>query len=305
MISHYFTLLIGAELFQNIMHIERESKLRIIKKKFTLLLLFFVAAIYNISAATKGLSINEPYIIVIDPGHGGGKIGAKGRKSTEKDIVLDISKKLKTLLEAQIPNAKVLLTRTTDIDVTFLSRIQLANKNKANIFISIHANSADVDIRVRNKNGKYVNSVRRNPKVRGTETLVLGFHRMAEQDVAIRENADLLLEDNYKEDFSDFNPSDPSSYIIFQLMRNQYRRESIKLASLIQGQYVKSAKIDRGVKEQGLAVLSKATMPAVLTEIGFISSPEEEEYMLSAKGQEEIAQNLTNAIKMYKEHLKI
>lgn len=275
----------------------------------TLLSLFIIPLSFSSSATAKTTptttSAKETFIVVIDPGHGGNKPGARGRQSAEKDIVLSVSKKLKSLLESQIPNVKVLLTRDSDVDVTFLSRIQLANKNKAHLFISIHANSADRDVRVRNKKGRYVNSVRRNPQVKGTETLVLGFHRTNEQDVAIRENADLLLEDNYKEDFDGFDPKDPSSYIVFQLMRNQYRRESIKLASLIQSQYVKSSKVDRGVKEQGLAVLSKATMPAVLTEIGFISSPDEEQYMLSGKGQAEIAQNLANAIKTYKEHLKI
>src|SRR5690606_23554111 len=166
----------------------------------------------------------ETFVVVIDPGHGGDKPGARGRNSAEKDIVLDVSKKLKTLLEQQIPNTKVILTRSTDIDVPFKTRSEIANKNKADLFISIHANSADRDVRVKNSRGRYVNSVQRNPQVRGTETLVLGFHRTGEQDVAIRENADLLLEDNYEEEYG-FDPRDPSTYIIFQLMRSQYRKE--------------------------------------------------------------------------------
>lgn len=247
----------------------------------------------------------KPFIVVIDPGHGGKAAGAYGRKSAEKDIVLAVSKKLKTLIEKQIPGSKVLLTRTTDVNVAFLARTELANKNKANLFISVHANSANVDVRVKNRQGRYVNSVKKNPQVQGTETLVLGFNRTGEQDIAMRENADLLLEDNYKEDFDGFDPKDPSSYIVFQLMRNQYRKESVKLATLMQEQFTKSGKKDRGVKEQGLAVLAKATMPAVLTEIGFISSPDEEDYMLSEKGQNEIAQNLTNAVKSYKQYYKL
>src|SRR5690606_1046344 len=256
------------------------------------------------TASVNHTSRKESFVIVLDPGHGGDKRGATGRKSAEKDIVLDVSKKVKTFLEDQIPSVKVILTRTIDEDVTFLARTEIANKNKANLFISIHANSADQDVRVKNSRGRYVTTVRRNPHVQGTETPVLGYHRMGEQDVAIRENADLLLEDNYQEDIAGFDPADPSSYIVFQLMKNQHRRESIKLASLMQQEYVKSAKGDRGVKEQGLFVLAKAAMHAVLTEIGFISSPEEEDYMLSEKGQNEIAQNIVNAIKSYKESIK-
>lgn len=261
---------------------------------------FFTFPTYAISNDEPG---KETFVVVIDPGHGGKIPGARGRRIAEKDIVLDVSKKLKELLEEQVSNVKVILTRDTDIDVPFKTRSDIANRNKANLFISIHANSADRDVRVRNKRGRYVTTVKRAPHVRGTETFVLGFHRSSEQDVAIRENADLLLEDNYEEEYG-FDPKDPSTYIIFQLMRNQYRKESIKLASLIQGEYTKSALIDRGVKELGLAVLAKAAMPAVLTEIGFISSPEEEDYMISQQGQIEIAQNLTNAIKAYKAYMR-
>lgn len=261
---------------------------------------FFTFPARAISDDERG---KETFVVVIDPGHGGKIPGARGRKVAEKDIVLDVSKKLKELLEEQEPSVKVILTRDTDVDVPFKTRSDIANRNKANLFISIHANSADRDVRVRNKRGRYVTTVKRAPHVRGTETFVLGFHRSSEQDVAIRENADLLLEDNYEEEYG-FDPKDPSTYIIFQLMRNQYRKESIKLASLIQGEYVKSALIDRGVKELGLAVLAKAAMPAVLTEIGFISSPEEEDYMISQQGQIEIAQNLANAIKAYKAYMR-
>lgn len=235
----------------------------------------------------------KAFTVVIDPGHGGDKPGAKGNKSYEKDIVLDVSIKLKKALEEKL-SSHVILTRTTDVDVPFRTRSEIANKNHADLFISIHANSA--------------NSTRtRNPQVRGTETLVLGFHRMSEQDVAIRENADMLLEDNYQEnnaDLGDFDPKDPSSYIVFKVMRRQYRDRSIRLATYIQNEFTKTDRPNRGVKEQGLAVLARASMPAVLTEIGFISSPSEEDYMLSEAGQEEIVKNLLEAIQNYKAALE-
>lgn len=229
------------------------------------------------------------FTVVLDPGHGGAALGAVGRRSKEKDIVLEVSLKLKKELEDKL-GINVLLTRTTDVDVAFRTRSEIANKNHADLFISIHANSANT-------------TRRKNPQVTGTETLVLGFHRMNEQDVAIRENADMLLEDNYEENNADligFDPKDPSSYIVFKVMKRQYRDRSIRLASLMQQEYITSNRPNRGVKEQGLAVLARASMPAVLTEIGFISSPSEEDYMLSEEGQAEIVKNLYNAIKNYK-----
>ncbi|MGN0004118.1 MAG: N-acetylmuramoyl-L-alanine amidase [Sphingobacterium composti] len=229
------------------------------------------------------------FTVVLDPGHGGAALGAVGRRSKEKDIVLEVSLKLKKELEDKL-NINVLLTRTTDVDVAFRTRSEIANKNHADLFISIHANSANT-------------TRRKNPQVTGTETLVLGFHRMNEQDVAIRENADMLLEENYEENNADligFDPKDPSSYIVFKVMKRQYRDRSIRLASLMQHEYATSNRPNRGVKEQGLAVLARASMPAVLTEIGFISSPSEENYMLSEEGQTEIVKNLFDAIKNYK-----
>lgn len=249
-----------------------------------------VATVFSISAIFAR-DPNNPtpkkkvFTIVIDPGHGGGKPGAIGRRSKEKDLVLDISKKLKVALENGLENVNVILTRTTDVDVDFWKRTDIANKNHADIFISIHANSA------------------KNSSARGTETLVLGFHRINEQDAAIRENADMLLEENYEENYKelgDFDPQDPSTYIVFKLLKRQFRAQSIKLASLMQTEYAKSNRINRGVKEQGLAVLAKAGMPAVLTEIGFINNREEENFMLSDAGQREIVDNLFQAIKTYK-----
>lgn len=265
-------------------------------KKISLSLFFlsivFLASsfIYNDSQEeNKTNSPKKNFTVVIDPGHGGDKPGAYGRKSKEKDIVLEVSKKLKKKLEEEL-GINVILTRSTDVDVPFRTRSEIANKNHADLFLSIHANSANT-------------TRRKNPHVVGTETLVLGFHRMSEQDVAIRENADMLLEENYEENNADlvgFDPKDPSSYIIFKVMKRQYRDRSIRFASLIQNEYVASNRVNRGVKEQGLAVLARASMPAVLTEIGFISSPTEEDYMLSEEGQNEIVKNLFNAIKKYK-----
>ena len=220
--------------------------------------------------------------IVLDPGHGGKDSGAKGRRAHEKNIALQVALKLGKKLESELPGVKVIYTRKTDVFIPLYERPALANQYKADLFISIHCNSASASAAV------------------GSETLVCGFNRMGSQDAAIRENASILLEDDYQDNYGGFDPKDPSSMIVFQLMKNQHRRESIKLASLIQDRYIGAGRRDRGVKEQSLAVLSTAGMPAVLTELGFMSNPSEENYMLSAAGQTEIVNNIFNAIKTYK-----
>lgn len=221
--------------------------------------------------------------VCLDAGHGGRDSGAKGRRSLEKNIALEVVLKLGKKIEKELPGVKVIYTRTTDVFVDLYARPAYANKHNADLFISVH-----------------LNSFSRSSAV-GTETLVSGFGRLSEQDVAIRENASILLEENYEENYGGFDPNDPSTYIVFSLMKREYRDQSIKLASLMQEAYTKNSKrVDRGVKEQSLAVLATAGMPAVLTEIGFISNPSEEEYMMSARGQAEIVQNIFNSIKNYK-----
>jgi len=239
--------------------------------------------------------------IVIDAGHGGHDSGAKGRQTLEKHLALQVALKLGKLIEAELPGVKVLYTRKTDEFVELYKRIYYANDNHADLFISIHCNSGGVSrVTSRNRKGKRVTSTVSNTSAKGTETLVSGYGRLGEQDAAIRENASLLLESNYKDNYQGFDPKDPESYIVFSLMKNQFRDQSIKLASYMQNEYVKSGRTNRGVWEKSLAVLARAGMPAVLTEIGFISNPDEEEFMMTDAGQSEITNNLLNAIKTYK-----
>jgi len=266
---------------------------------FSILFLLFLPIVS--SAVTSSDSVYTVKTIVLDAGHGGEIPGARGATSLEKDIALQVVLKLGKAIEREMPGVRVLYTRTTDVNVELYKRIEFANKNRADLFISVHCNAAPaVRVRRRNSSGKYYYVTQQNKSIRGTETFVSGFHRLGEQDAAIRENADILLEDNYEENYQGFDPNDPASYIVFSLMKNQFREQSIKLATLIQEQYRASGREDRGVQEQGLAVLAAAGMPAVLTEIGFISNPDEETYMKSEKGQAEIVQNLLNAIQHYK-----
>ena len=197
-------------------------------------------------------------------------------------------------------DVRVVYTRTIDVFVPLYDRIGIANKVKADLFISIHCNSMPLISQRYVVNGKAYYRKIPNPATKGTETFVAGFNRLKEQDVAIRENASILLEKNFKDNYDGFDPTDPESYIVFSLMKNAFRNQSIKLASLVQDEYVEAGRVNRGVKEQGLAVLQKAGMPAILTEIGFISNPEEEKYINSDEGQAEIVNNLLQAIKNYK-----
>lgn len=246
--------------------------------------------------------------IVIDAGHGGNKPGAKGRVSLEKDVALEVALKLGKKFEAEMPEIKILYTRTTDVDVDFYKRAALANDNHADIFISIHCNAMP-DRRVvagytKNKKGQRIPRYAyvKNTSTSGTETFVAGSHRLNEQDAAIRENADIKLEKDYKENYNGYDPNDPETFIILSLFKNIYRDKSLKLAKLVQDNYTNNDKrVNRGVKEQGLLILQRCGMPAILTEIGFITNPDEEEYMNSASGQAEIVNSIFNAVKTYKQ----
>ena len=245
--------------------------------------------------------------IVIDAGHGGGKPGARGKVSLEKDVALEVALRLGKKFEEEMPEIKVLYTRKTDVDVDFYKRAALANDNNADIFISIHCNSMP-DRKVvagytKNKKGQKIPRYAyvKNNVTKGTETFVAGSHRLNEQDAAIRENADIKLEKDYKENYNGYDPNDPETFIILSLFKNIFRDKSLKLAKLVQDNYTNNDnRVNRGVKEQGLLILQRCGMPAILTEIGFISNPEEEEYMNSVAGQTEIVNSIFNAVKTYK-----
>ena len=224
--------------------------------------------------------------VVIDPGHGGAKPGAQGKKSWEKDLTLSVAKKFGKIIEDNYPDVKVIYTRTTDVDISLAERAHIANRNKADLFISIHANS--------------------HPTIAptGVETFVMGLSESrANLEVAKKENADILLEADYKSnsDYNGFDPNAPETYVMLTMFQNAFIDKSLNLAQAIQSQYKQHIKtINRGVKQAELYVLYKTTCPSVLTEIGFISNPTEEAFMLSDEGQAKIAVCLFNAFMTYK-----
>lgn len=254
--------------------------------------------------------------IVLDAGHGGKDGTTRGAYSTEKDVALRTALRLGKLIEETLPDVKVVYTRTEDVFVPLYERIGLANQVKADLFISIHCNDMPVITQryisgyTKNKKGKrvpvYKTRRAKSTSTRGTETFVSGSGRIDEQDEAIkRENASMFLEDNYKENYEGFDATDPESAIILSLMKNTFRTQSLKFAKSIQDEYVRVGRVNRGVQEKSLAVLARAGMPAVLTEIGFLSNPGEEDYMNSEAGQIEITNCLLKAIQAYKLSVEI
>ncbi|WP_025146249.1 N-acetylmuramoyl-L-alanine amidase [Pedobacter jeongneungensis] len=252
-----------------------------------LITILFLSIFTAKQSSAQGYKIKT---IVIDPGHGGRKPGASGSFTKEKDISLKVGLKLGELIKEELPDVKVIFTRKTDIDVDLYRRAEIANEANADLFISVHCNSMPPG----------------NKHIKGVETLVAGSHRLKEQDAAIRENADIKLEKNYKSKYDGYDPNNPSSFILLSLLKNTFRDKSIKFAKLIQNSYIsRDERLSRGVKEQGVLVLQRCGMPAVLTEVGFISNTEEEKYINSQKGQNEIANSILEAIKTYKKNIEV
>lgn len=255
-----------------------------------LLALFLTIVLLGGFSFAQKREIGKVKTLVIDPGHGGDKPGAIGKKSMEKDIVLSVSLLFGKLVEDNFPDVKVIYTRNTDVDISLANRANLANKNKADLFISIHANSHTT------------------AQPTGVETFVMGLSQSrANMEVAKKENADILLEAGYKNnsEYQGFDPNSPESYVMFAMYQNAFIDKSLDFAQYIQNEYKSNLRtINRGVKQAELFVIYKTAMPAVLTEIGFISNPEEENFMTTKEGQAKIAICLFNAFCNYKANVE-
>lgn len=244
--------------------------------------------------------------IVIDAGHGGFRSGAAGSYSLEKNVTLQVALKLGKKLEETFPHIKIVQTRKTDVDVDWYRRAEIANDLKADLFISIHCNSMPDDRMLigKDKKGKPIYKYVKNKTTKGTETFVGAYRRINEMDAGIRENEEILKDKDYKKKGA-YDPTDPEELIMLSLYKSLYRTKSLDLAQKIQKNYTEVNKRgNRGVKEQGLLILQRAAMPSVLTEIGFISNPDEEDYINSASGQEEIVNAIVDAIKQYKKEVE-
>ena len=250
---------------------------------YGLKILFLFLIPYNIYASPPDPKSEGKWVIVIDPGHGGRDPGALGSFSKEKNINLAIALKTGEYISENLRNVTVVYTRNNDSTVDLIDRPRIANKNNADLFISIHTNWARVS------------------GVAGSETYVMGATKDEENlAVAIKENEVILLEDDYSTKYQGFDPKSPESYIIFTLMQNEFQKQSTDLALKIQTQFTEKAeRKNRGVKRAGFWVLFNTTMPSVLVESGFITNPSEEKFLNSNQGQDYMASAIYRACRDY------
>lgn len=223
--------------------------------------------------------------LVIDAGHGGHDAGAVGAFSKEKNINLSIALAFGKLVEANCPDVTVIYTRKTDKFVPLQERADIANRAGADLFISVHTNALP--------GGKIAY---------GPETYTLGMARAAANlEVAKRENSVILYEEDYKTRYSGFDPNSAESYIIFEFIQDQYMRQSVSLARSIQRAYVRTGgRKDKGVHQAGFLVLRNTSMPSVLTEVGFISTPAEERFLNSKEGVAKMGRSIYEGFLEYR-----
>jgi len=247
-----------------------------------------VAITLLISSATPIRTDFRVDTIVIDAGHGGHDPGTHGVKALEKNITLSIALKVGNYIKQNVPGVKVIYTRTDDRYIALDERANIANKNKADLFISIHANALS------------------RPEVHGTETYVMGPHKAdGNMEVAKRENAVILLDSNHEERYEGFDPNTPESYILFSLAQSAYQESSVKLADLIENQFKERVgRRSLGVKQAGFWVLWRTSMPSVLVEVGYLTNPNEEKYLSGDTGQDLIASGIYRAFKDYKNQIE-
>jgi N-acetylmuramoyl-L-alanine amidase len=278
------------------------------------------------------LSYNAPYQkaklkkIIIDAGHGGHDGGAEGKYSKEKDVSLAVALRLGKMVEEQMPDVEVVLTRTSDIYQSPPTKANIANFNKGDLFISIHCNSAppvrhseligyETEVYYTGKGKKKKKHTRKVAKYRnyttpnaakGTETYIWGAHKNDMKERAMRENESLYLDSATANFVKDFDPNSPDRMILYSLKTQQYFNRSANLALTVEEEFKKVGRISRQAQQRqvGIWVLQAVAMPSILVETGFISSPDEEDYLNSDSGQNEIVRCVVQALKRYKYSLE-
>ena len=240
--------------------------------------------IYIAFAATC-MAANNKFTLVIDAGHGGHDAGAVGHLTKEKIINLNVALAFGNLVEQHCPDVNVIYTRKTDIFIPLQERANIANRAGADLFISVHTNSLPA--------GRIA---------RGFETYTLGMHRAKDNlDVAMRENSVISLEKDYKQRYQGFDPHSSESYIMFEFIQTANMEKSVELARTIQQTVCNHAgRIDKGVHQAGFLVLRETSMPSCLIELGFISTPDEEEFLNSDSGVKTMANGIYKAFVAYK-----
>jgi len=252
----------------------------------SLLTLALIFLFSSISATVKSQKNSSAGLstVIIDAGHGGKDPGAVVGRACEKDIVLDIALKLGNLIKKGLPDVKVVYTRNGDYFVPLFKRSIIANNHHADLFISIHANYC------------------KSTSVKGTESYVLGLHRTQDNlDVAKKENSVILLEEDYSKRYEGFDPNSTESYIIFELIQDNYIKQSVLFAGMVQDIFRHHAgRSDHDVRQAGFLVLRETAMPSVLIETGYLSNKAEAEYLMTDNGRETIASAIFRSLKEYK-----
>lgn len=250
------------------------------QKKILSILIVLILSVVVCKAAARR------FTLVIDAGHGGRDAGAVGTFSKEKDINLKAALAFGRYVERNCPDVNVIYTRKSDVFVTLLGRAEIANKAKADLFVSIHTNSLPS-----------------RQRARGMETYTLGMHRASDNfDVAKRENSVILVEKDYKERYQGFDPNSAESYIIFELLQDNNMQKSVEMAKLVQNNVCATAsRPDKGVKQAGFLVLRETSMPSCLIELGFISTPDEERLLNDNAQIDNIAKGIYKAFVAYRE----
>ncbi len=235
--------------------------------------------------AVVSMAANKKFTLVIDAGHGGHDTGALGAFSKEKNINLNVALAFGRYVENNCPDVKVIYTRKTDVFIPLHTRADIANRNKADLFISVHTNA-----------------VPRGKTVRGLETYTLGMHRAGTNlEVAKRENSVILIEKDYKQRYEGFDPNSSESYIMFEFMQDKNMAQSVELAKYVQKHACASAnRLNKGVKQAGFLVLRETSMPSCLIELGFITTPDEEQFLNSKDGIDRLGYGIYKAFLDYK-----
>lgn len=264
--------------------------------------------------------------VIIDAGHGimanGGHNGAKGTYSYEDEICYAVSKKLVSQLKQEFPEVKIIETRPTEQIVDLRERANIANRNRGDLFISIHVNAMPplqrrelvgyrTDVYYTGKGRKKKKHTRQIPQYRhyevpnsnakGTQTYIWGAHKAEDKETAIRENAPMLAEDNYKEKYGDIDPNSPEFIALSLVKTKQFGQRSAMLSQMVEDEFAKVGRISGGSRQRqvGIWVLQATAMPSILVETGFITNPQEEAYLNSQQGQQEISNCITKALHTY------
>ena len=290
--------------------------------KKSLLIIFLFSSAIILSSFKKESSPQQPIrTIILDAGHGGRDVGARGQYSNEKDICLAITLKIGELISREIPEVKLIYTRTTDTYPELHERARMANQNKGDLYLCVHVNAAP-PIQHREFTGyrmvtSYTGKGKKKRKVtrkvaqyryyttpnntKGTETYIWGSHKNADKEVAVRENAPMLAEENFEQNYGPIDPNSPEFIALSLLKTKQFFKRSAMLATFVEDEFFKVGRTSRGQRQRqiGIWVLQATAMPSVLVETGYITNRDEEDYLNSPEGQNEISVSVVLALKNY------